>query len=96
MYKNIWTDPRSFRIWNEEMSKRYDPDAFHNHKNPLIRWLEKERVKWVCKLLMPAHGHRILDVGCGAGKILFAPFFFVITLLRELRASRIHFYPYTG
>ena len=57
-------------LWNEEMSKRYDPDAFHNHPNVFIRWTERCRVRWVHKLLTLNKEDRLLEVGCGAGNIL--------------------------
>ena len=63
--------PKEFREWNEEMVKKYDPDAFHHHPNPAVRFIERRRVKVILELLGIHHkDDRILEVGCGAGNIL--------------------------
>lgn len=67
---NIWTDGKTFRDWNERMSRQYDPDLFHNHPNPAIRWLERRRVSWIRTLLGTRSDARTLEVGCGAGNVL--------------------------
>lgn len=59
-----------FRDWNERMVKRYDPDAFHHHPNPLIRFIERRRVGVIHQLLGLHRGERLLEVGCGAGNVL--------------------------
>jgi ubiquinone/menaquinone biosynthesis C-methylase UbiE len=60
-----------FKGWNEMMVKKYDPDAFHHHPNPLVRFTEKKRVKAIFDL-MGIHSKEdcILEVGCGGGNIL--------------------------
>jgi len=63
--------PDEFKEWNEMMVKKYDPDAFHHHPNPVVRFIENKRVKTIVKLLEVRHkGDRVLEVGCGAGNIL--------------------------
>lgn len=63
--------PEEFRAWNDKMAEKYDPDAFHHHSNPIIRFIEIKRVKTVLKLMDREHeGDRVLEVGCGAGNIL--------------------------
>lgn len=63
--------PEEFKKWNEEMVKKYDPDAFHHHPNPVVRFIENKRVKAILKLIDIRHkGERLLEVGCGAGNIL--------------------------
>jgi ubiquinone/menaquinone biosynthesis C-methylase UbiE len=54
------------------MVRKYDPDAFHHHPNPVVRFIERRRVKIILELLCIHHkkGNRILEVGCGAGNIL--------------------------
>ena len=60
-----------FKEWNEEMVKKYDPDAFHHHPNPVVRFIECKRVKAILKLIdIHYTGERLLEVGCGAGNIL--------------------------
>ena len=55
--------------WNEEMVRKYDPDLFHSHRNPVIRWVEGKRVRVVTNALADCTGP-ILEVGCGAGNVL--------------------------
>jgi ubiquinone/menaquinone biosynthesis C-methylase UbiE len=62
--------PEEFRRWNEEMVKKYDPDAFHHHPNPVVRFIEGKRVKTILALMNDNKEQRILEVGCGAGNIL--------------------------
>jgi len=61
---------REFREWNEEMARKYDPDLFHHHPNPVIRYVERKRVRRILAWLVPQPGEYILDVGCGAGNVL--------------------------
>jgi len=59
-----------FKEWNERMVKKYDPDAFHHHSNPLIRFVEHRRVNTIIKL-MNIHGEAsVLEIGCGAGNVI--------------------------
>lgn len=63
--------PEEFKEWNEEMIKKYDPDAFHHHPNPVVRFVETKRVKTIMKLIDTHFKEaRLLEVGCGAGNIL--------------------------
>ncbi len=63
--------PEEFRTWNDQMAKKYDPDAFHHHSNPLIRFIEFKRVKVVLNLIAEDRKlERVLEIGCGAGNIL--------------------------
>jgi len=62
--------PEDFKKWNEEMVKKYDPDAFHHHPSPIVRFVENKRVKAILTLLHDGKEGRILEVGCGAGNIL--------------------------
>ena len=63
--------PEEFKEWNEEMVKKYNPDAFHHHPNPAVRFIETKRVKTILKLIDVRYkGGRLLEVGCGAGNIL--------------------------
>lgn len=66
------SDPRAFARWNEEMARRFDPEAFHRHPNPLIRWLQARRVRLVRDLLDLRPGDCVLEVGCGPGDLLLA------------------------
>ena len=62
--------PEDFEAWNESMSKKYDPDLFHRKSSWVVRFLERERVKWVLRFVDAQQDDRILEVGCGAGNVL--------------------------
>lgn len=63
-------DKAAFVAWNEAMAAKYDPDGYHNHSHPFIRWVESLRTRAIVRLVGPAPGRRILEVGCGAGNVL--------------------------
>ena len=62
--------PKEFKAWNERMILKYDPDAFHHHPNPLVRFVERKRVKAIFHLMKTVPADRILEVGCGAGNVI--------------------------
>jgi ubiquinone/menaquinone biosynthesis C-methylase UbiE len=64
----ITTD--EFKEWNERMVKKYDPDAFHHHSNPLIRFVEHRRVNAIVKLMDIHEEAFVLEIGCGAGNVI--------------------------
>lgn len=70
--QRLLQDREAFRRWNEEMARRYDPEAYHDHPNRLVRAIERLRVRRLLALLDAAPGQRVLEVGCGAGNILAA------------------------
>lgn len=66
--KNIHT--RDFKVWNDAMVRKYDPDQYHHHPNPLVRYIEAKRVRRVIDFLELTKAESLLEVGCGAGNIL--------------------------
>ena len=62
--------PQEFKEWNERMVMKYDPDAFHHHSNPFVRFTEKKRVKAIFKLMDVSQEDLVLEIGCGAGNVL--------------------------
>jgi len=62
--------PDEFKEWNERMVKKYDPDAFHRHSNPLIRFVERRRVRAIVELMDIHKETRVLEIGCGAGNVI--------------------------
>ncbi|HPB51353.1 MAG TPA: class I SAM-dependent methyltransferase [Myxococcota bacterium] len=63
-------DRDNFEQWNAEMARKYDPDAYHHHPSPLVRFVERRRVRTILKFLTPTEGTEVLEVGCGAGNVL--------------------------
>ncbi len=61
---------QNFKEWNERMIQKYDPDAFHHHPNPLLRFIERKRVKSILKMVNIKKEDRVIEVGCGAGNII--------------------------
>ncbi len=59
-----------FVQWNEEMARKYDPEAYHLRSYFLIRWIERCRVKAILDFLKPGRQDSVLEVGCGAGNVL--------------------------
>jgi len=62
--------PEEFKDWNEEMVKKYDPDAFHHHPNFFVRFIERRRVKVIFDMMMLHQESFVLEVGCGAGNVI--------------------------
>lgn len=62
--------PEEFRDWNEGMVKKYDPDSFHHHSNPAIRFVERRRVRAIFDFVDIHPQGNILEIGCGAGNVL--------------------------
>ncbi len=62
--------PEEFKEWNERMVQKYDPDAFHHHSNPLVRFVESRRVKAIVQLMDIHKEDRVIEIGCGAGNVI--------------------------
>ena len=62
--------PEGFREWNETMLEKYDPDAFHHHSNPFVRFVERIRVKAIFDLIDIKREDHIIEIGCGAGNVI--------------------------
>jgi 2-polyprenyl-3-methyl-5-hydroxy-6-metoxy-1,4-benzoquinol methylase len=67
----MWSEI-DFRAWNEDMARKYSPGRYHEESHFLIRWVERQRVRTIIRLLQPRAGDMILEVGCGSGNVLEA------------------------
>ncbi|MGZ3427721.1 MAG: class I SAM-dependent methyltransferase [Polyangia bacterium] len=63
-------DRREFTAWNEEMVRRFDPDAYHTRSALPIRAIERLRVRAIRRLLDASPAMRVLEVGVGGGNVL--------------------------
>ena len=63
-------DRRAFTAWNEEMVRRFDPDAYHTRSALPIRAIERLRVRAIRRLLDARADSRVLEVGVGGGNVL--------------------------
>lgn len=63
------TEEEFFR-WNEDMARKYNPDAYHESSNAVVRWIERSRVRRIMSFLGSTPALRVLEVGVGAGNIL--------------------------
>src|SRR5690606_9067491 len=61
---------RGGAAWNEEMVRRYDIDRYYSESHPIVRWIERQRLRLLKSTAADAPGDRILEVGCGAGHVL--------------------------
>ncbi len=59
-----------FIAWNEQMFIKYNNERMYFHPNPLIRWLERKRVRHIVRLSQATDYTNILEIGCGEGFIL--------------------------
>ncbi len=59
-----------FEEWNERMVREFDPGEYHDHPSLLVRAIERHRVHVLLRFLGVKPGHRVLEVGVGAGNIL--------------------------
>lgn len=70
MSARTFRDVSEFKSWNDAMVEKYDVERFHNHPSPLIRYIERKRVRRILDLLAVRPTDRVLEIGCGAGNIL--------------------------
>src|SRR5436305_3755479 len=63
-------DRQEFAPWNEEMVRRFDPDAYHTKSALLIRAIEQLRVRAIPSLLDATPSSRVLEVGVVGANVL--------------------------
>jgi len=60
-------DPLELEQWNKELNETNPMSILEKHKNPLVRFEEKQRRKIILDLVGNASGKIIADVGCEEG-----------------------------
>jgi len=74
--KNVSTE--ELAKWNDEMvSKYHQKGTLFESKNPILRLIEKSRLKKIIKVSKLSKGDIVLDLGCGEG--------FLISILPDLK-----------
>ena len=57
--------------WNDEMVKRHHKDGtLFESKNPLLRYLETQRLKKIIRFAKLKPKNQVLDLGCGEGHLI--------------------------
>ena len=62
----------NFEKWNDDMSRKYNIDTYREKSHWFIRWVENLRQKYIVKYLKVRPEDRVIDLGCGAGHLLYA------------------------
>ncbi|MFC2153912.1 class I SAM-dependent methyltransferase [Candidatus Altiarchaeota archaeon] len=65
-----FSSEEEFRRWNEEMFVKYNNERMYFHPNPIIRYLEKKRIRLILEKLKPKDSDLVLELGCGEAHIL--------------------------
>ena len=60
----------NFENWNEEMSKKYNPDKYHQSSNLIIKFIENKRTLKIIEYLTLKDNDKIIEIGSGAGNIM--------------------------
>jgi len=60
----------NFEDWNEEMSKKYNPENYHRSSNFIVRFIENQRTNQIVKLIDNQKKDIIIEIGCGSGSIM--------------------------
>lgn len=66
----VMINDKEFRLWNDSMAKRYNPDIYHKNTFFLIKIVEKLRINTILTLLNVSPNDKILELGCGAGNLI--------------------------
>ncbi len=56
--------------WNDRLAQEHDIDDYYARSSPIIRVIEERRLAIIRRLIAPAAGERLLEVGCGGGHVL--------------------------
>lgn len=62
-------DNKEFINWNEEMFIKYNNERLYLHPNPIVRWIENKRLKYVQNFIKLNPTDKLLSIGCGEAYI---------------------------
>ncbi len=68
--ERFFSSEREFKEWNEAMFKKHTNERCFTHPNPLLRFIEQQRIKYLLKYCRIAEKDKVLEVGCGSGYIM--------------------------
>ncbi|NKB87449.1 MAG: methyltransferase domain-containing protein [Acidobacteria bacterium] len=65
--------PTDVEAWNDRLATEHDIDAYYADANPLIRAIERRRLRIIRQMIGSAKGSRVLEVGCGGDVLQLFP-----------------------
>ena len=63
-------NPNDFTAWNEDMVRRFPSVDYYEHSNPVVRFIESRRLRFLTREVVRASPASLLEIGCGACHVL--------------------------
>jgi ubiquinone/menaquinone biosynthesis C-methylase UbiE len=57
-------------LWNDSLAREHDIDDYYERSSPIIRMIERRRLRIIRGLLAARPGEELIEVGCGGGHVL--------------------------
>lgn len=69
--KKYFNSEKELALWNDRMVEKYHSEGtLFESKNPILRRVERNRIKFIIKLAQVSRTDRFIDIGCGEGYLL--------------------------